>query len=201
MYAFDPASDLTLDGGRLIPMFGITDLYRDVDFGDYGSYKNLRSHSLAEGLRQGGGEGRRRYSPRIKSVVLTRCNKGGFRAPQRDQQPESVCARGLAILTTLPLRRCLGPVCNGRKCGACRVGRRCVWTAYVPRVQDSGQGVRREPLGEDERARIVVVYDEKVEVEHFVDFKYYGDPPVYAPSASKGDYFNIVRKTTGTGSL
>ncbi len=189
VYAFDPASDLTLDGGRLIPMFGITDLYRDVDFGDYGSYKNLGAIHLLRAYAKvevrGDGD-----SPRIKSVVLTRCNKGGFRAPQ------GISSQSQYVHGDYDLDYIAAPSVPGGQSVAENVAlvesAEGVWTAYVPeyRILDKVSG---EPLGEDERARIVVVYDEKVEVEHFVDFKYYGDPPVYAPSASKGDYFNIVR--------
>ena len=188
-YGFVYPDDTQIGPGRYIPMFGVTDLLTGLRFEsgwstDLGTIHMLRAYAQ---VRVRAREG----SLPITSVRLTRTNCGGYRAPvgvtaqadyvhgsyaedyyRRPSVPSDVAVAGNVSFTADE---------NG------------CWRIYMPEFVNLADPANpRNPLAADERCRIEVKFEGDI-LTHYIDFKYYNDPPSYAAVAAKEDYFNILR--------
>lgn len=69
------------------------------------------------------------------------------------------------------------------------------WVFYMPEFRNIDDCNPKAPL--TNRTQIVAVFDDGKgkEETHYVDFKFYNDPPSYATGAVAGDYFDVLRNT------
>lgn len=188
-YGFVYPDDTQIGPGRYIPMFGVTDLLTGLRFEsgwstDLGTIHMLRAYAQ---VRVRAREG----SLPIESVRLTRANNGGYRAPvgvtaQADYVHGSYADdyyRRPSVPSDVAVVRNVSFTADEDGC----------WRIYVPEFVNLVDPANpRNPLAADERCRIEVKFEGDM-LTHYIDFKYYNDPPSYAAVAAKEDYFNLLR--------
>lgn len=189
-YTFDFSTDMAVGADRPIPMYGITNLYTGITFDeasgyyrDLGTIHLLRAYAKIQVIDNNPACG-------ITSVTLTRAHSTGMKAPlgvttQNDYVHNSYDAdyrQSPSIPAQAPVATDIKLIQDGN-----------TWTAYVPEFRNIEGSDPLKPLGEDKRARLFVELDNEALGHRYIDFKYYDNPPEYAPSAKKGDHFNICR--------
>ena len=190
LYDFSYPADTQIGAGRLIPMFGVTDLLTGLEFDpgwsiDLGTIHMLRAYAQ---VRVRVAEG----SLPIVSARLTNANSRGYRAPigvkaQADYVSGSY-AHDYYRLPSIPADA------RVRKGMAFTMGTDGCWRIYVPEFANLADPSKpQQPKDDADRCQLEVKFEGDV-LTHYIDFKYYDDPPSYAhPDARKGDHFNILR--------
>ena len=189
MQEFIYPDDTQVGTDRLIPMFGITNLLTGLKFDpgwstDLGTIHMLRAYAQVRVCAHA-------ESLPITSVRLTKANKHLFRAPvgvgaQSDYVFDSY-AKDYYRKPSVPsgTASVAEPVALAEKDG--------MWRIYIPEFANLADPQNPQaPLAAGERCRIEVMFDGDV-TTHYIDFKYYDDPPEYAGDAKKGDHFDILR--------
>lgn len=173
-----------------IPMFGVTNLLKDLKFFDgfntdlgnlhmLRAYAKIRIKIVEEDYK-------------AENVKLTLGNPSGFRAPKgvtlQDQYVQGSYAKDYYRVPTVPS----ASTTVRRQDIPFKKGSDGFWTLYVPEFQNlnsSGQA-----LSEGDRARIKIEFANAAPA--YIDFKYYNQPPSYAGDDVKlGDHFDLLRNT------
>ena len=191
---FDPVADQTLDKNRPMPLFGVTNAITGVTFTpgqvtDLGNLHLLRAYAKVR-VREGAG------SLPLKSVRMLRANTAYYRVPrgvkEQDDYVNNSWAEDYYQTPSIPDPAGLVTDAGKLEFSQDATGD---WVFYMPEFRNIDNCNPKAPL--TNRTQIVAVFDDGKgkEETHYVDFKFYNDPPSYATGAVAGDYFDVLRNT------
>ncbi|MDE6332392.1 MAG: hypothetical protein K2L80_07295, partial [Muribaculaceae bacterium] len=185
---FDFGADDHIGPGKLIPMFGVSNLITGLEYTpgwttDLGTlhllraYAKVRVRADSEGLD-------------ITSAKLTNAHDALMRAPQGVSRHDDYVGDSYAAdyYHKVSVPEGAGIV-SGVKFHKDDSGD---WVIYLPEFVNVDGGHADRPLDARDRCRIEVVFEGESSPQ-YVDFKYYDTPPAYAEGFRKGDYFDVLR--------
>lgn len=190
-FDFNIAEDIKVDETHHIPMIGILDKEKleftnngDILVSDLGTLHMLRAYAKIEVTLSGTSKKKLACAP-----VLTKVNKRGYKFPlgvtkESDYKKNSYDKDYTSYPSIPEDTETVEKVKMVQNSDS-----ETSWLLYVPEFQNL---LNNNPLGENERARIEIKFQD-IEQTYYVDFKYYDTPPSYVTSYRKGDHFNILR--------